>query len=215
MMNHQRLAQLLEKRVQALQMEFLYVSENLTALPTEEFGCRASGELSQPVLCLVERRRMQMGCRQGVEDGMSKGHRALLPLVRFLWTHRHSPPSPYLPPLCSQSSISACISPTFSPSTLMPLCFPSMNHPIACPRFRMFPNLVPCCFCLRVVLEGLSQATSSMPSAIAGDDLSVFPSSAKFCCRCTCISPLWCSLTSPAFEQVVIHLREWRVLSRR
>lgn len=54
-------------------MEFLYVSENLTALPTEEFGCRASGELSQPVLCLVERRRMQMGCRQGVEDGMSKG----------------------------------------------------------------------------------------------------------------------------------------------
>lgn len=57
------------------------MSENLTALPTEEFGFRASGELIQPVLSLMEWRRMQMGSRREVEEGVSKGHCTLLLLV--------------------------------------------------------------------------------------------------------------------------------------
>lgn len=65
-------------------METKLVCEYVTALPTEEFGCRASGEHSRPVLCLVERSRMQMGRRQGVGDRVSKEYHTLLSLVRFI-----------------------------------------------------------------------------------------------------------------------------------
>ena len=66
--------------------------------------------------------------------------------------HRHSPLS--LPLSRVSLFISVCL-PPFSSSALMLLCVRSvsLNHPISCPRFRRFPNIVLFCFSLHVVLE--------------------------------------------------------------
>lgn len=114
-----------------------------------------------------------------------------IPPLLSSWLHRHSPchlPSPYLPhhpPLCSRHScFFSVILPPFLCSAFVPL-----NHPISCPRFRTFPNLV-FCFSHRVKLEAGTEPHLWRPqpsleitaTLCASICVSIF-SFTKFCCH--------------------------------
>lgn len=136
---------------------------------------RASRELSQPVLCLVGWRKMQMGCWQGVEEGASKGHFVSLPLVTrdssgctvtYLCLLSLS--------LSSSSGLSSfpfclCVSPTFLTLSFHASLFFSRWISHLLPTLPYVSKFSPVLFLPSRHTWGWNWATSLTPSAISGD----------------------------------------------
>lgn len=135
-------------------MDSEYVSENLTAFPTGRGGVWQShcitgdSKKSSVSPCSFCRggRRCWKDCGQGSWEGLS--------LTSAPWLS--SLPSLFL--LYPRRSCFISV-PPLSALGFMPPCFLSvpLNHPISCPRFLTFPNLVLFCFSLRVAVEARTE----------------------------------------------------------